>query len=1391
MSEKKFEIALERQLELFRTATDWSDLVAYLTGLEGILRVNKYTRIPKPHMLYRRLNQCLNPALPAGVHMKALGVYKIVMSKVSKEHLLKEINILTLGLFSFYSHASLTSISSYLDVIKQIIEVLEDKTIRICKNLILGVIMGLEEDNSEQYGMTLRVLTVLEEKVGAATVLEKTWEVMGQCTELVPGCLMYILKMDGGLEIMKNKTDLLSKGFVSALQSKEIITLRKGFDLLLSYKNDGLNIHLNSGMVSVGVLKLLLLKEISLLKRVQIWITHLINHPSGTNQLFISLCQIFDESPAAYFKILMAIRQNIEEAPKIFERSIVWILSTVDAKTKMHAQSFLKILDRRIVWRIILERPLSTDLVNKAINYELIDEQTQSYELPILISKYLQNDVYPYEWISIIRPTPAAYKEIWRDIQKHLESSKNPLQIIIFFLSIPVTTDLLSTYTEVVGTVSKIFVKYWRQQNLGKNIHAEITTALTKIVVHYELSGSDSILLYDTAIKYPDIFWQYDELFSGKLQDILIQRVIYQKDKVRQSLDGSKELNLVFDLVSHCNYKKININLIIFLVSFCNSPNYLTRECAKTFCRKVGQHADIFKKIIEGLNYPPERSLHEKVCIVDCDYNRVLFGLHTLNNMLGCSSSFHIFLQENQNILPEASGVSGLIEVYIEEGEKSGLADLVCLLFMYCTAEYQSSEFMGAIYSANKTTNEFILCYIREIRETSVKILRSILCSETIEFWPVIHQSVLTSLLHSAVTEQSISYALDVFLRLSKSEYIDSVVNMFLTAKSIRMALITYCVKEKRADILLSLLKTSTDLIEEIVNAESAGRTECNMRHVEYILQHCVYMDSAGVKSTCSLTDIIPMISEGRRKVCFCGIVYSEIFTDQDIGVVAAILLKLYAIFSDRLGSLRVQEKEINSALEYEYENNLEVISRYVFAIHTKYKSILVEAVLEEYITTKRIDFISAIHKTIELDVFLGLLGSDLRGKYQLLQKWTLYTENRLIFISTQVHTHISTILSQIKMYPKVSDLLWFCMDYLKLVGASAGTILGNKILDGCVVFSGKLGLKKTIIDRIDHSSDLLELLNIIGSVIMTAVEKEYSLDVISVWNALIVPCFKFNSVNSLYTKALEITKYLVKLPECKICKKEFFEYIQGERFFKDTLENIRIKVDIGAQLVDCEKVFDLVIRANTTSFFIRESDILFRASLIKRVRYMILCAPSGEYVENLPGIFSLISEIFAVSSGCKALLVEIFSLCRVLCIKMPVDTLINMWPISVSEAIDTLSLNALSNGNRSIAYSALQFLDLVASLNYPELIEFRWLVENLPSTLGMDYEPEEGQSETISKFTITHRIPYISTLSEKNNMPLDEMIIQVALHHIKQRNCVNMDSTAIMDSVVNGLPEL
>ncbi|KAI5164091.1 hypothetical protein NEAUS04_1941 [Nematocida ausubeli] len=1393
MSEKKFRIALEKQLELFRTANDWSDLVAYLTGLEGILRVNKYTHIPRPHLLYRRLNQCLNPALPAGVHMKALGVYKIVMPKLSQVSLLQEIDVLTLGLFGFYSHSNLTSIPSYLAVLKQIIEVLGDKTINICKKMILGMIMGLEEENSEQYGMTLQVLNILEEKVGAKTVLVNTWEAMGQCTELVPGCLMYILRVDKGLEVMRGRSDMLSKGFVSALKSKEIITLRKSFDLLLSYKTDGLDLHPYNEDVSLSVLKLLLLKEISLLKRVQMWITLLIKQPDGIDLIFASICMLFDESPSACFKILMAIRQNIEESPEIFKRLILWILSVIDVENEVYASAFFKILDKRIIWEIFLAAPLDMELIKTAIRYNLIDEHTQTTELPLLITRCIKSKIYPYEWLDIIQPVDSAYSLIWDEIKAHLEGREiNRLQPILFFLSIPVTAKLLDTYTSAVKTIGKVFLEYWSCRENSKKVHAMITDSLTKIVVPCELSEEECTILYEAAVLDADTFWAYDEIFNGKLQSLLQKRIIYQGTRVRPSLDQSAELSQAFSLVDQCKTSKVSAHFLCFLISFCSSRSYAVRQKAINLCRKVNENAQIFTEIFESLNWPCERQIEETIFLVDCDYNRVLFGLQILDSMLEHSCSFRAFLRNHQEI-PEmkVAEISDLSGYYASDAPVCPASVILHLLLMYATAEFTNSKIMdGLPYIEQAENNSCLALNIQEIKETSLRLLKELVCTDFSSVLFSLHTSPAAAILQSVTTRHSIPHALDIFFLLKSDQETSDLLEIFMQRENIRTEIIIYCVKQKKSSVLLDLLEFISGLIKDFDKEEAADNNRWNIHHIQYILQHCIYMGASGLKSTCSNDQSIPAWPEKGEYVCYCGMEFSDVFADGGMDRISHILLKTYAVIYSRLSALKLNAAESVAAEEYECENNLEILSRYVLVVHSKSPGILAEAILSEYLENRQIQFISIIEKTIEQQVFLHMLGSDLKGKYKLLREWAEYTKNESIFMSSQVHTHIATILAQVKMYPKTSDLLWFCSAYLKSTSSAAGTSLGNKVLESSVVSASKLGIKKTLPDKIDNTSDMLDLLNIIDTIIITAVKRVYSLDTSAIWSMLILPCYRLPVNNALYSKSLEITRSLVKLPESKTCRRDFYEQILSERFFKDTLPNIHIKVHIGAYLIDCDRVQDLINRANTTSFFIRESDIISRASLIKRVRYMILCAPKDEYTQNLPGIFSLISEIFAVSSGSKILLVETFHLCRVLCIKMPIDALINMWPISISEAMDTLSSELVTSANASVGYAALQFLDLVASLNYPELIEFRWLVEGLPHALGYTEEaaPDTNQSDATGR--ITHRRPCILAPAEETKESLISAIHQVANHHMQQRNCTQMDHAAIINSVVNGIPE-
>jgi hypothetical protein len=72
-------------LASFDTAQqDWADYISFLGRLLKALQVHPpdVRLIPDSHIVATRLAQCLNPALPSGVHQKALEVYGFVFSTI-------------------------------------------------------------------------------------------------------------------------------------------------------------------------------------------------------------------------------------------------------------------------------------------------------------------------------------------------------------------------------------------------------------------------------------------------------------------------------------------------------------------------------------------------------------------------------------------------------------------------------------------------------------------------------------------------------------------------------------------------------------------------------------------------------------------------------------------------------------------------------------------------------------------------------------------------------------------------------------------------------------------------------------------------------------------------------------------------------------------------------------------------------------------------------------------------------------------------------------------------------------------------------------------------------------------------------------------------------------
>lgn len=103
---KKYSSLVERTLQSFDQVNEWADIIRFLTNLGKVSHIirlllsillkymqilssnSQFGNIPLKILVAKRLAQCLNPALPSGVHSKALEVYEIVFKNIGVRHLL-------------------------------------------------------------------------------------------------------------------------------------------------------------------------------------------------------------------------------------------------------------------------------------------------------------------------------------------------------------------------------------------------------------------------------------------------------------------------------------------------------------------------------------------------------------------------------------------------------------------------------------------------------------------------------------------------------------------------------------------------------------------------------------------------------------------------------------------------------------------------------------------------------------------------------------------------------------------------------------------------------------------------------------------------------------------------------------------------------------------------------------------------------------------------------------------------------------------------------------------------------------------------------------------------------------------------------------------------------
>jgi hypothetical protein len=108
----------------------------------------------------------LNPSLPSGVHQKALDVYAFIFSMIRKDALSRDLPLYLPGLSSTLSFASLSVRTPFLDLLEKYILILDGRSLRpALKAIILTLLPGLEEETSEEFERTLKLLDGFKQAV--------------------------------------------------------------------------------------------------------------------------------------------------------------------------------------------------------------------------------------------------------------------------------------------------------------------------------------------------------------------------------------------------------------------------------------------------------------------------------------------------------------------------------------------------------------------------------------------------------------------------------------------------------------------------------------------------------------------------------------------------------------------------------------------------------------------------------------------------------------------------------------------------------------------------------------------------------------------------------------------------------------------------------------------------------------------------------------------------------------------------------------------------------------------------------------------------------------------------------------------------------------------------
>ncbi|WFC98039.1 hypothetical protein MYAM1_000760 [Malassezia yamatoensis] len=258
---KRHQANVERALAKFENVSEWADFISFLSRLlKALQAAPKFNAIPHKLIVAKRLSQCLNPALPSGVHARALEVYNHILSVIGVDGLRRDLPVWTPGLLPFFQNAATSVKPVLLDIFERYYIQLSVDLRPVTRALLLSLLPGLEEESSESFDRVVSILNQIAASVGRPFFLQNIWLVIITSSTTRISALNYLShhmpKLHGtkcdadisvdttattsfdqgneeGIPLTELRPNLLVHGFVHTLGDDSLLVRRNALDFLV------------------------------------------------------------------------------------------------------------------------------------------------------------------------------------------------------------------------------------------------------------------------------------------------------------------------------------------------------------------------------------------------------------------------------------------------------------------------------------------------------------------------------------------------------------------------------------------------------------------------------------------------------------------------------------------------------------------------------------------------------------------------------------------------------------------------------------------------------------------------------------------------------------------------------------------------------------------------------------------------------------------------------------------------------------------------------------------------------------------------------------------------------------------------------------------------------